>query len=455
MNEIKFLFQNYAQKLYGALEADENLILQLKGEDSLFLRWNRGKVRQSTQIRQIEVSWTFQKDGRQLEVDEQLTLNLDQDVQKAIARIARLRAQALALEKSHQMAPLVAAEEFISIGETPSRDPAKIARQVEKLAEGLDLIGFWSSGPMVRAVSHSKGHFLFESRDSFFFDYSIFTTNVAGENKAVKGFFSQSIWNEDSWAEGWGQQLQKLKVDLARLREPSHSLAPGKYRVYLAPSAMASIFETMKSGGFSYAAYKHGHSALKEWIDGREKFSPKLSVSEDFGLGFSPRFNRFGELSPLKVPLIDQGAFANCLISGKSAREFGVISNGGEDAHWETETPRSFDVAAGDMPTKDALTRLGTGVWINEVHYTNFSDLKTARVTGMTRYACFWVENGEIKAPIQDLRFDVSLYELLGVNLLALTQERQDLLETGTYHLRRWAGSRLPGVLAENFGFTL
>lgn len=454
MREIQQHFRDYADRLFAALGPQENLILQLRGEDSLFLRWNRARIRQSTQVRQFEVNWTYQCDGRQLELSEQLTLDPEGDARRGLAQLARLKAQAAELEKSHQLAPLAEAESAVRVGELPVRDAAKIAAQIAAAAEGLDLIGFWCSGPMVRGVAHSKGLFLFEARDAFFFDYSVFTVSDAGENKAVKGFFSETRWDEDGWAERWGRQLERQRENLALLRRPSRRLAPGKYRVYLAPSAVAALTDTLKES-FGYLAYKHGHSALKDFVEGARRFSPRFSLTEDFTLGFAPRFNRFGEVPPERLPLIEAGAHRNLLVSGKTAREHGVASNGGEDGFWETEAPRSFEIGAGELPTDEALAALGTGVWINEVHYTNFSDLKTARVTGMTRYACFWVEDGRIVEPIQDMRFDVSLYELLGDDLEALTRERQDFLDVGTYELRRWAGSRLPGVLARNFGFTL
>lgn len=455
MEQIQNLFKSYSEKLFAHLETDENLILQLKGEDSLFLRWNQGKVRQSTQVKQFEVSWTYQKNGRQLELQEQLTLNLDHDVKSGLDKLPRLRAEAQVLEASHQLAPLTKSESLISIGPTAAKDPAQIAQAIASQAAGLDLIGFWSSGPMVRAVTHSQGLFLFESRDSYFFDYSIFTRTPSGENKAVKGFFSDTDWKPETWGQRWGAQLQTLKDDVARLQTPSQRLRPGKYKVYLAPSALAAILDTMKYGSFSLASHKRGYSPMKELIEGRAQLSNKLTMTENFGLGFAPRFNRFGEVSPLTVPLIEKGLFKNALVSGKTAREYNVPSNGAEDGGWATESPRSLEVAAGDLKTAQAMQTLGTGVWINEVHYTNLSDLKSARITGMTRYACFWVENGQIVAPIEDMRFDISLYSLLGEGLLQLTEERQDLLDTGTYHMRSWAGQRVPGLLAKDFEFTL
>ena len=75
--------------------------------------------------------------------------------------------------------------------------------------------------------------------------------------------------------------------------------------------------------------------------------------------------------------------------------------------------------------------------------------------TGMTRFATFWVENGEIQAPLNAMRFDETLYRLLGENLLGLTAERDFLLDPSTYHARSTSSFRVPGALVEGFRFTL
>jgi predicted Zn-dependent protease len=85
----------------------------------------------------------------------------------------------------------------------------------------------------------------------------------------------------------------------------------------------------------------------------------------------------------------------------------------------------------------------------------NWSDRQTGRITGMTRYACFWVETGEIIAPIENLRFDESLYRFWGENLVDLTNFQEFIPEVGTYDSRQLGGSLVPGMLVENFTYTL
>ncbi|MGI9134978.1 MAG: TldD/PmbA family protein, partial [Rhodoferax sp.] len=78
-----------------------------------------------------------------------------------------------------------------------------------------------------------------------------------------------------------------------------------------------------------------------------------------------------------------------------------------------------------------------------------------ARVTGMTRYACFWVEDGAIVGPINDLRWDESLYDALGTKLLALTDWAEIDPASGTYFMRSLGGARVPGALIDAWTFTL
>ena len=51
----------------------------------------------------------------------------------------------------------------------------------------------------------------------------------------------------------------------------------------------------------------------------------------------------------------------------------------------------------------------------------------------MTRFATFWVEGGRIVAPVTPMRFDDSIYRMLGDELVDLTRERELLPDASTY----------------------
>jgi hypothetical protein len=53
------------------------------------------------------------------------------------------------------------------------------------------------------------------------------------------------------------------------------------------------------------------------------------------------------------------------------------------------------------------------------------------------------------------MRFDETLYRMLGEKLLALTAERELILDPSTYGARSTASSRMPGAIVDDFTFTL
>lgn len=114
-----------------------------------------------------------------------------------------------------------------------------------------------------------------------------------------------------------------------------------------------------------------------------------------------------------------------------------------------------MEILPGTLRREDILKELGTGLYLSNLHYLNWSDRLNARITGMTRYACFWVENGEIVAPIEDLRFDESLYDCLGANLLNITDFEEVDPMVSTYESRAFGGKKVPGMLIKDFKFTL
>ena len=87
--------------------------------------------------------------------------------------------------------------------------------------------------------------------------------------------------------------------------------------------------------------------------------------------------------------------------------------------------------------------------------YLNFSDRAACRVTGMTRFGTFWVEDGAIVAPLSVMRFDDSMFRLLGDRLEGLTAERDFLPSSATWRERAVDSARLPSALVSELTLTL
>ena len=176
-----------------------------------------------------------------------------------------------------------------------------------------------------------------------------------------------------------------------------------------------------------------------------------MTAVDNFELGLHQPFNSLGEMVPTKLSLIQSGKGQKLIVSAKSANEYKVESTGGD----ESESPKSLEILPGHLKREDLFKEIGTGLFLSNLHYVNWSDPKTARMTGMTRYACFWIENGDIVAPLQDMRFDVSLYDILGSGLVELTDFQETLVNNLTYESRGLGGKKLPGALINGFKLTL
>jgi predicted Zn-dependent protease len=204
-------------------------------------------------------------------------------------------------------------------------------------------------------------------------------------------------------------------------------------------------------GGFSARAHHAGQSPLNWLRSGKSTLSPMLSMAEDLDAGLAPGFQADGYPRARRTALIDGGRFADWLVSPRTAREYHLAGNAAGDG----EMPETLRVQPGSMKASDALAALGTGLSISNFWYLNFSDRPSARVTGMTRFACLWVDKGEPVAPVEAMRFDDSLYRLLGDQLLALGDTAVLMPAGDTYDARATGGIEVPGALLGAVRFAL
>lgn len=440
-------FDELSELCLADLRHGEELTLNLAAEDQHYLRFNNARVRQSTTVEQRRLTLRFQALGRRVDYTFDLAGSPRADAAQALALLHRARDEATALPVDPFIPPVLnhGCSEQHHAGQTPTL--SALLEQVTTEAAGTDFTGLYAGGPQIRATRNSSGLRQVFSTTSHFLDYSLFTRNYSGENKAVKGLVAGRQWEPERFR----SKLHANRQRLALLQRDSRALPPGHYRVYLAPAAVADLIGMMSWGALSYGHWKKGDSALRKLVEGEVRLSPLFSLRENFRLGLTPAFNSLGEMSPASLPLIEAGLFKNLLISSRTASEYGVSANGAE----ADEGLRSPEMGAGSLAESEVLASLENGVYVSNLHYLNWSDASSARVTGMTRYACFLVEHGRIVAPIQDLRFDESLYRILGSELEAVTASAELQMETGTYSQRSLGGSLVPGLLVRDFRFTL
>lgn len=435
-------FDKITEFLFNQLIKNEDLNVNLDSENSTFVRFNNSQVRQATHVDQNVLTLTMRDQSKEAKVSVNITGELNKDKILLSNSIRKLRSEVKILTPHPRYTPFKnnGTSQKISHKQLPT--DKKILNEIFTVTKGCDFAGFLAKGPMIRANANSKGQKHWFEINPFFLDYSIYNGP-----KAVKGCYANSEWNSNELE----QTITESKYFLNLMNKPVQKLERGKYRTYLAPAAMAEIVGLLKWGAFSYENFKAGNSAFKKLYEKESILSSHFSIRENFSLGMSPLFNDLGESGEELVNLITNGLLKNFLISSKSSHQFNIPTNFASSS----ESPRAAEILPGTLKREDIFKELDSGVYLSNLHYLNWSDLNHARVTGMTRYACFLVEDGEIKGPIQDMRFDESLFDLFGKNLVNLTNFQTFDTDVSTYFNRNVGGSLLPGLLAKEFTFTL
>ncbi|MGF1598631.1 MAG: metallopeptidase TldD-related protein [Acidimicrobiales bacterium] len=427
----------------GQLRGDEILTASLEGENSDFVRFNGDAVRQAGSVRQRALSVDLIEGDTHAGASIQLAEDPEVDRARLGTVLGELRDRRRLVPPDPYLAYATdaASTEQVNDGDMP--DPSQAIGDIRAAAIGKDLVGIYAAGDTFSGFANSLGQRNWHQSATFNFDWSFYLR----ADKAVKNLYAGRRWEEAEFAakvEWSGRQLEALA-------RPPVDLRPGHYRTYLAPAALSELIDMMSWGGFGLKAHRTKQTPLLRMVTEGATLAPSVTISEDTANGVAPNFQEQGFLRPDEVVLIDGGAYRHHLVSPRSAVEYGTETNGA--SRWEA--PESVAMAPGSLAPDDVLDELGTGLYVGNLWYLNFSDRAACRTTGMTRFATFWVDKGEIVAPANVLRFDDTAYHLLGSNLVALTDRAETILDPSTYERRSSASYRLPGALVDDMAFTL
>jgi predicted Zn-dependent protease len=426
-----------------SLAAGEVYTCRFDAEVSDFVRLNRGKVRQPGTVTQRYLRVHLINGRRHAEHCLTVSGDLARDRDAIAAALVTLRSTLAALPEDPHLDYATENHSSQVVRSAPLPHAEQIIDEVLDTATGLDLVGIYAAGPICRGFANSLGQRNWHEVSSFSLQWSLYQRT----DKAVKTAYSGFEWRGSEFA----AKMAGARERLALLAAPSRSLAPGRYRAYLTPSAMEEIAGMLCWGGFSGRALATRQSCLFRLQDGDAALDPGVAFEENTADGIAPAFQDDGFTRPSSVPLVSHGRLVGSLVSPRTAREFALPANGAN----ASEAPESLDMAPGELATADALAMLDTGLYVGNLWYLNFSDRPACRLTGMTRFASFWVEGGKIVAPVDVMRFDDSVFRLFGEQLVALTAERELVVSSDTYRARNVSSMRLPGAVVRDMAFTL
>lgn len=281
---------------------------------------------------------------------------------------------------------------------------------------------------------------------------------------ATDAFLSVVAVGPDSsgYAQAGARDVGRLKpIELARraakkatLSQNPKGLKPGSYPVILEPLATAQLMEWLGMMGFNARAYLEGRSFMCERMESKVAADEVTLYDDAYDpRGFAVPFD-FEGVPKQRVVLIDRGVAKGLVHDSLTASQLHTRSTGHALPAPNHYGPIPLNLVLCPGPEDPALIVRSTrqGVLVTRFHYLNPVDPKQTVITGMTRDGTFWVEDGEVRYGIKNLRFTQSI-------LAALSQVRlgSDLTLVGGgagYEARFAHGSLAPTMKVEEFNFT-
>ncbi|MEM0084227.1 MAG: TldD/PmbA family protein [Candidatus Methanomethylicia archaeon] len=188
-------------------------------------------------------------------------------------------------------------------------------------------------------------------------------------------------------------------------------IEPGEYEVILEPYAVQTAL-AYTAQGFSAEAYQNGMSFMND-VMGKKVMSENFNLWDDGTdkTGMAVPFDAEG-VPKKKVVLIENGVPKGLVYDSFTAHKEGKKSTGHSGRF--APMPSHIFIKPGDATKDEMIRETRRGILVTYFHYVRTVHAKTITITGMTRNGTWYIENGEIKYPVKNLRFTDSLLKAYG-----------------------------------------
>lgn len=238
------------------------------------------------------------------------------------------------------------------------------------------------------------------------------------------------------------------EADRSRFPVPSR---PGTYDVVLGPLAAGELLECFGAFGFTGESVLDGVGAVAG-RRGQRVAGPAITVVDDAGDPRGLPFGFDGEGTPRAVvTLLDAGVVGGAVTDLGTAASTGTTSTGhAHVAREESPAPvaANLHLRPGTADLDEMLAGIERGVYVQRFWYTRVVDPAATTLTGVSRDACFLVEDGRLTRPVAGARFTESVFGVLDrVDLVGTARLAQPLMNV-------WNGSvTAPALRVRGFTF--
>ncbi|PKD18302.1 peptidase C69 [Salegentibacter salinarum] len=406
-------------------------VINMGGSESGNIRYARNTVstsgHRSNQTLAVEAS--FGKKSGTATVDE-----FDDESLESVVKRAEELAK-LAPENPEFMAPLgpQTYDESISfVDATANIKPeyrAEVAAKSINPASEKDVTaaGFLNDSSGFSAMLNSSGLFAYNKSTDVDFTVTMRTNDGTGSGWVTRDYNDVTKFDP--------AEAAKVAIDKAVMSREARAIEPGKYTVILEPAASVDLLRNM-SGAFNARTADEGRSFMSK--DDGTKMGEKI-VDERVNIWSDPLHPDVptstwnGEGMPLKkMKWIENGVVKNLAYSRYWAEQQGVDP---------VPFPSNFIMEGGDASREELIKNTKRGILVTRLWYIRSVDPQTLLYTGLTRDGTFYIENGEIRYPVKNFRFNESPIIMLN-NLETLGEQV------------RINGNLIPYMKVRDFTFT-
>lgn len=259
----------------------------------------------------------------------------------------------------------------------------------------------------------------------FFTDRSSFdsianSNGVFGHQQSTSLDFTLTIRTEDGRGSGWSKrsgrdvalfdprEAAEVAIEKAVRSVEAKAIEPGRYTVIMEPAGTSDLLSFMmrgfnarqadegrsflsKSGGLNRLGDKLFDENVNIWTDPWDSMVPVLPWDNDM-------------LARERVQLVKDGRinamnYSRYWAQKKQQRAIGSAGN--------------VIMAGGNKSTEELIANTKKGVLVTRTWYIRMVDPQSVMLTGLTRDGTFYIENGKIKHPIKNFRFNESPISML------------------------------------------
>ena len=305
-------------------------------------------------------------------------------------------------------------------------------------AAGLNAAGAFRTDLTSRTVANSAG--LFAHHEGTF--SQLMTVVMAADSSGFSARMGMDVRAIDAEA------IADEAIGKAQRGHNPQPLPAGKYEVVLEPYATGDLIDWFGWSGFSGMAVEEGRSFMTGKL-GQSVMGSNISIYDN---GRDPtgviRPFDFEGIPTQRVDLVKDGIAISPVHDRRTAAKVGGQTTGHAmpAGSYYGPVPMNEFLKPGQSSQQELISGVKRGLLVTRFWYTRAVHPLSVTVTGMTRDGTFLIENGEIVAPVKNLRFTESyLQAMQRVTGLG----RETILVRDSYPI-----SRVPAIRIADWSFT-